>query len=383
MKIAISGGGIAGLSMAIYLTSSHHEVTIFERSKEFRSQGYGLSIKSFGIDILKSFGVFDELKSKGLPVSSFNLYRENGSLLREIPSSVIERMTGGAFPVARADVHAVLYKIVRAQVPVIFGKWITHIEHLANAERLTFNDGTCDEFDLIIVAEGFRSATRKILFDDEGWYSTDIKYMAARVKRAHHFESGVAHTYKGLAKTISFFPINDDDIVMQGYFKSKNVAHLPQDQIRELIQKTYHYFTEDVTAILNTLQEDDYIFYDSVAMIQLSRLVSERTVFIGDAGYSTTFLSGMGASLSLLGAKLLNEALQQEPAVKQSLKIFENKMIPIARHFQQNAFENMEKELPEKKSKLQLSNLITKFIPFSLMIKSVSNKLELKNLANS
>ena len=170
---------------------------------------------------------------------------------------------------------------------------------------------------------------------------------------------------------------------MQGYFKSKNVTHLPQDQIRELIQKTYHHFTTDVTAILNTLQEDEYIFYDSVAMIQLSRLVSERTVFIGDAGYSTTFLSGMGASLSLLGAKLLNESLQQEPAVKQSLKIFENKMIPIARHFQQNAFENMEKELPEKKSKLQLSNLITKFIPFSLMIKSVSNKLELKNLANS
>ena len=378
MKIAIAGGGIAGLATAIYLKSSNHKVTIFEKSDGFKSQGYGFSIKSFGVEILKSFGVFDELKSKGLPITSFNIYGETGNVIREIPEKVIGEMTGGAFPVSRAHLHAVLFKLVDQQVPVVFNKWITAISHLTETERITFNDGTADEFDLVIIAEGLRSGSRQLLCGGEGWYPTDIKYAASQINRAHNFKTGAAYTFKGLGKTISFFPRNENQIVIQGYFRNADDGRLQQSQIRKLLQKTFGHFAKDVTGILKSLQENDFIFYDSVAMVQLPQLAWERVVLIGDSAYSTTFLSGMGASLSLLGARLLTEQLRSEPDVRKALLKFQNQMLPITRQFQQNAFDNMKRELPQKKLQLFIANIITKFIPYSMMIKKVSDKLQLK-----
>ena len=378
MKIAISGGRIAGLATAIYLKSSNHKVTVFEKSDGFKSQGYGFSIKSFGVEILKSFGVFDELKSKGLPITSFNIYGEGGNVVREIPEKVIEEMTGGAFPVSRAHLHEVLFKLLDQQVPVVFNKWITCINHLPETEKITFNDGTSDEFDLVIIAEGLRSKSRQLLCGDEGWFPTDIKYAASQIDRAHNFKPGAAYTFKGLGKTISFFPMNETRIVIQAYFRNADGHRLQQSQIRNLLQKTYSRFAKDVTEILADLHEDDFIFYDSVAMVRLPKLTSSRVVLIGDSAYSTTFLSGMGASLSLLGAKLLTEALQADPDVKEALTKFENKMLPIAKQFQKIALDNMKRELPQKKMQLFIANILTKFIPYSMMIKNVSDKLQLK-----
>jgi len=380
MKIAISGGGIAGLATAIYLQASEHEVTIFEKSDGFTSEGYGLSIKSFGIEILRSFGVLDELKSKGITFSEFNIYKANGKLVRSIPEKIIGEMTGGAFPVGRADLHEALYKLISQDTPIFFNKWITNVEHLSRTERIIFNDGDCQEFDLVIIAEGLRSGTRKLLCENEGWYPTDIKYATTRINRKHPFKPGVVYTYKEVGKTISFFPVDESHVIMQGYFRNSEHSHLQQKEIQALLKKAYCGFTKEVTETLTSLRHDDFVFYDSVAMIKLARLVWNRVVLIGDAAYSTTFLSGMGASLSLLGAKLLTEGLATIPDIKLSLERFEEQMLPIAKQFQQNASDHMKHELKAKRFQLAIANLITRFIPFSIMIKKVSQKFELKNL---
>jgi 2-polyprenyl-6-methoxyphenol hydroxylase-like FAD-dependent oxidoreductase len=175
MEIAISDAGIAVLATAIYLKSSNHKVTVFEKSDGFKSQGYGVSIKSFGIHILQSLAVLDKLKCKGLSISAFNIYNTRGRLIWSIPKNIIRQMTGGAFPVSRAHLHEVLFKLIDQPVPVVFNKWIIAINHLPETERITFNDGSSKEFDLVTIAEGLRSSSRQLLCGNEGWNPGDIK----------------------------------------------------------------------------------------------------------------------------------------------------------------------------------------------------------------
>lgn len=375
MKIAISGGGIAGLTAAIYLKQDGHEILVFEKAAAFKRQGYGLSIKTFGIDILKSFGVFNKLKNKGLRVSFFNVYQANGRLIRSIPETVLEQMTGGAFPVARADLHHVLYKLADQQVPILFNKWITNIDHQPQKERITFNDGFRSDFDLVIIAEGLRSTSRQLLCGNEGWRQGNIKYIATLVNQKHGFKVGTAYTYKEVGRSISLFPVDEQQIVIQGYFKNADDRHLQQNEIRALLQSVFSGFTQKVTDLFKNLQEGDYIFYDGVAMIRLPQLVWGRTVLIGNAAYSTTFLSGMGASVSLLGAKLLTEALKGTRDVQSALNSYENKILPISRHFQEYALENEKRELPQNRWQLFYSNLLLRLIPLSVMVKTVADRL--------
>ena len=130
--------------------------------------------------------------------------------------------------------------------------------------------------------------------------------------------------------------------------------------------------------MLNGFQPGNSVFYDTVAMVQLSKLYNNRTVFIGDAAHSTTFLSGMGASLGMLDGKLLASALSGTADVNISLARFNEKMLPICKQFQQNGRNAIKREFPKNCFQLWLANGIVQFIPFSTMTKNVHAKLSVE-----
>src|SRR4030095_5016118 len=99
IKILISGGGIAGLTAAIYLHKAGHDIKIIDKAKSFQRLGYGLSLKNFGIEILKQLELLEELKTYALPIDLFNMYNSKGRLIRSFPKKSIDEMTGGAIPV--------------------------------------------------------------------------------------------------------------------------------------------------------------------------------------------------------------------------------------------------------------------------------------------
>lgn len=376
MKIAISGGGIAGLTAALYLHRYGHEVYIYEKATGFRQQGYGLSVKTFGVEILKELELFEALKNKALPVMAFNICRSGGRAIRSIPAKVISEMTGGAVAVSRAALHEVLYEAAADVMPVIFDHQIRAIAHLPDRTAVTFNDGSSAEFDLLIVAEGLRSGSRQLLCGDQGWAPFDIAYVASTINQPHVFQPGNAYAYRGVGRNLSLFPVSDKQVVIQAYFRDKPKPGLPQESVRTLLQQTFAGFAPQVTQLLSRL--DEHVFYDSVAMVQLPQLFQGRVAFIGDAAHSTTFLSGMGASLGMLDGKLLAECLETKDTGK-ALSRFNARMLPICRQFQHNARAAMKREMPQNLLQLSLTNNLMQLIPFSMMIKNVHAKLSVED----
>jgi 2-polyprenyl-6-methoxyphenol hydroxylase-like FAD-dependent oxidoreductase len=78
-------------------------------------------------------------------------------------------------------------------------------------------------------------------------------------------------------------------------------------------------------------------------MVSLASLHRDRAVGLGDAGYCPTFLSGMGASLALLGAKALQRSVDRHPVdLTAALAEYDGLMRPVIGHYQQNARNNPE-----------------------------------------
>lgn len=377
MKILISGGGIAGLAAAIFLHKAGHELKVIDKAASFQKLGYGISLKGFGIQIMHQLGLLEELQSHALSLSFFNIYNSKGKLIRSLPKKTVDEITGGTIPLSRADLHGVLYSAAEKLVPIEFGVQINGITHLSEKELVSFNNDLKDNFDLVIIAEGLRSKSRQLLWGDKGLTPLDITYVAAIIDEKHQFPLDEAVTFKGIGKTISCFPVSENQIVIQALVNS-GIKSNSQNSFKSILIETFSDFPIQVVQLLSAINPKDYIFHDSVAMIELSELAQERVVLLGDAGYCPSSFSGMGASLSLLGAKILSESLLLSPHIKEALMRYNNLMHPIGLHFQNNARSTMKNELPQNKIQASIFSLILRYIPVSLIAKSVGKRLSVE-----
>jgi 2-polyprenyl-6-methoxyphenol hydroxylase-like FAD-dependent oxidoreductase len=67
MRIAISGAGIAGPSLAHWLHHSGHEPTLIEKAPRLRTGGYVIDFWGVGYTIAERMGVLPEVLKAGYP----------------------------------------------------------------------------------------------------------------------------------------------------------------------------------------------------------------------------------------------------------------------------------------------------------------------------
>jgi len=66
MKVLISGGGIAGPTLAYWLQKSGHEVLLVEHSPRLRSGGYVIDFWGVGYDIAEKMGLIPRIRELGV-----------------------------------------------------------------------------------------------------------------------------------------------------------------------------------------------------------------------------------------------------------------------------------------------------------------------------
>ena len=131
-----------------------------------------------------------------------------------------------------------------------------------------------------------------------------------------------------------------------GYQRTNHNHHFRQ-QVRE--------YNADAQDLINRVLESGEIYADKLGMVHAPNLANGRMVLLGDAGYCPTALCGMGASLSIYGAKALAHFIRQSPEdLSLSLKNFNSLLQPITTRFQDNARKNAESFLPNSEANLQL-----------------------------
>ena len=121
------------------------------------------------------------------------------------------------------------------------------------------------------------------------------------------------------------------------------------------------------------------IFCDTVGMVTLPDLTRGRVVMLGDAGYCPTFLSGMGASLALLGAKGLDESLRKEANdVSRALSKYNRLMQPVIAHYQHNALVNMRRMVSSSSLHALIHSWILRLFSPTFIVKQMAHEFDLE-----
>ncbi|UYZ64828.1 FAD-dependent monooxygenase [Hymenobacter weizhouensis] len=401
-SVVISGGGIAGLAAANMLHKAGYAVTVLEKAHAFTNAGYLLSLKSFGIDIMGELGLEANLVAAQVPASSLSFLDAKGRPIRKLNiarlhqeggRSILVPRAGGevdslhgyflgvrSILIPRATLHRVMYEAVQDKVRVIFGATVETVQQTATSVAVTLSNGETLDADFFIIAEGLRSATRNRYVANAQVEDFNVFYMGGKLAGRHQFTPGVNRIFMGVGKMLFVFPVAEDELAIQCYIQNTDDVAQLQANAKHLLRYSFAGFPDEVRTLVEEIATRGILYADKMGMVHAPELAQGRIVLLGDAAYCPTALSGMGASLSIYGARVLTHFVGQLPHdLPLAFTRYSAWMQPIVQKFQDNAKQNARSLLPKNNLQLQAFKLFLRLAPEAVLLKKVNNQLVLSD----
>ncbi len=166
LRVVIVGAGLGGLGAAISLRQRGFEVEVHERAPNLGEVGAGLQLGPNAVKVLDAMGLAEPLRKNTFePGNRLTLNWNDASLRNRAATRGADVHNYGApyLTAHRADLHRVLQEALPENA-VRLGRICTGAETRNGVAVATFADGSQVEADIVVGADGVRSAVRARLF---------------------------------------------------------------------------------------------------------------------------------------------------------------------------------------------------------------------------
>lgn len=365
MNILIVGAGVAGPFFATLLqrNSCRHAITIIERSPSLRAAGQQIDIKTQGIPLLTKLGLLEKIKPLCVDENGVEFVDDgdkpfaffgvgNAKKKRQFSLS-------SEYEIMRGDLVKVIWDESLKNckdsseedhkdggIKYEFGKTITELvqrsDRNGDSVDVTFSDGQTKNFDLVVGADGQGSQIRRLAFGKE---TSDASFRPLGVwmaffsipRLADGKEGSFARGYTARGGRMLFTRPGKIDSITQVYIFTRNASDIanlkaaPNGNLEQQklllahILKDAGWQSDRLVSGLNACED---FWGGEMGQVKMQSLHKGRVVLLGDAGYCPSPFTGMGTTLSFMGAYTLAGELSRQPdKIEDALKIHEERMI--------------------------------------------------------
>jgi salicylate hydroxylase len=332
--VAIVGAGLGGLTAALALQRQGWRVRVYEQAPVLGEVGAGLSLSPGAGRGLASLGVGPALLEASLPVPdiAFVHYRTGERLAGALtPDTPPDRGFETARHIHRADLHAILLAAVLANDPgaVQTGKRLERVEEGASHVVAQFADGEAAEAELLIGADGARSAVRRALFDDKPpIFAGQIAYRCLiPVDRAAPFLGGVnAMVSIGDRRIFNRYLIRKGALlnvigIVQSDVWPEEGWNTPATVAE--FKRAFEGFHASVLDLIDCAPTGHLIKWGLFVRPPIATWRAGRVVLLGDAAHPILPFLGLGGALAIEDGIVLARALTQASSFEQAFAAYE------------------------------------------------------------
>lgn len=214
LRIAVVGGGIAGLSLARALHLRGVQATVYEQAPALGEIGAGVLLTPNSVRLLHRLGLASDVERFGAPVGEGSrYYRADGTVVAPIlttDSSGWNAMYG----MHRADLVDMLSRDLPAG-SVHTGRQCTGFTQTEDAAVLHFADGTEVEVDAVVAADGIHSVLRQFVTPpSRPVHSGSIAYRGLiPAERLPWWTPRVSQLWMGAGKHFLVFPVRRGELI--------------------------------------------------------------------------------------------------------------------------------------------------------------------------
>lgn len=325
-RIAIIGGGIGGMALAVACLHRKIPFTLYERDGGFetRSQGYALTLQQAtkAIEALGIFSLENAVISKRhiVHTTDGNVIGEWG-MSKWLPADAKKSPKRINMLIARQLLRSALLQQLGGDGAVQWGHRLTAIKESEKGVELTFKVNVSTKHaraDIVVGADGIRSAVRKLLIGDD---VLPLRYLGCIVilgicslKQLEGVHSSlldgatVFQTANGNER-IYMMPYDSDTVMWQLSFPMTEEEAMAlsvqgaQALKAEACRRTqWHHPIPQILAATMEAQVTGYPVYDrALPDTELLQQLGKATL-IGDAAHPMSPFKGQGANQALLDA---------------------------------------------------------------------------------
>jgi 2-polyprenyl-6-methoxyphenol hydroxylase-like FAD-dependent oxidoreductase len=334
--VAIIGGGIGGIALAVACLHRGIPFTLYERDRSFdaRAQGYGLTLQQAS-KAIEGFGLF--ALDEGVISTRHVVHTTEGKVIGEWGNRKWTRSTVKSSPkrtnihIARQSLRSALLEQLGGQDAVQWGHQLVDLKQSAGDRvELSFQVGgeiQRAKADLVVGADGIRSVVRRFLI---GTDSTPLRYLGCMVilgicplQALEGHESAlldsatVFQTANGKER-IYMMPFSSDSVMWQLSFpiSEKEATALSTQGAQALKEEAcrrtqWHDPIPQIVSMTVAAQISGYPVYDrELLTIDLLEKAGQVTL-IGDAAHPMSPFKGQGANQALLDALALARGISK------------------------------------------------------------------------
>ncbi|MEV4369698.1 FAD-dependent monooxygenase [Nonomuraea sp. NPDC049637] len=370
--VLISGGGVAGPTLAHWLARHGFRPTVVERAPALRTGGQAVDFRGAPqLEVLKRMDVLDPIRAAQTGMGDIAIVDGGGRRLARLPSEVFS----GDVEILRGDLTRILNEAAPAER--LLGDSITSLTEHPDGVHVTFEKAAPRTFDLVVGADGIRSKVRELAFPAAPLRHLGFYGAVFSVPGTYGLDhDGLMHNVPGRCATI---------VRTNGRTRASldfatpplDVGHRDQAAQRALVARAFRGVGWQVPSLLAAMDSAEDFYFWQAAQVVLPRWSSGRVALVGDAGYAPG-PGGMGTGLGMIGAYVLAAELAMAPGDHNAaFDAYERRMRPYVEVCQKQA-EGADKYLvPGTRMRIRLRNQMMRMLPYlpgKGMVKRMTDK---------
>ncbi|HXQ70486.1 MAG TPA: FAD-dependent monooxygenase [Pyrinomonadaceae bacterium] len=315
VRIAIVGGGIGGLTVALALREFGFEAEVYEQAPVLLDVGAAIAVWPNALRVLERLGLGDTIRAHSGEINEIRWLHSRGFLMNRVsvPRSVA---------LHRADLQSTLLHALPASSIKLDHSLVSFEQH-SDKVVAKFSNGHAIEADFLIGADGIHSDVRAQLIGvDEPPYRGYTVWRGISAATPASTPPAAAIEIHGTGKRFGIGPVGGGRV---GWWASSNstIQHTQSDNAQHELLHLFKGWYRPAVQLIEETAPQRILTTAALDREPTLRWGNQRVTLLGDAIHPTTPNLGQGGCLAMEDAMVLARCFQEYGATEEALRKYE------------------------------------------------------------
>lgn len=304
MKIAILGGGIAGLSSAIALKQAGFDVDVYERHSQPTEIGAGIVCWPNACFVLEQLGVLERVANASGSLNYMKRFSSTGESLGSLDINKLNQlMAYPSYSIIRKDLMTILtQRALELTINIEYQHTVTSLStYDKDRACVEFSNGINIKPDIIIGADGrMNSLTRKYVNGENApIYQGFINWIGVFESDSDIFPELSVADYWGVGERFGIVPVSKNKAYWAGGITSKTINNVTPEHYKLELNSLFSQWPDPIAKIINetpSARINKIYVHDHNPINYWHK---NNVILLGDAAHSPLPTSGQGACQAL------------------------------------------------------------------------------------
>ena len=337
-KVAIAGAGIGGLTAACCLLKAGFDVTVFEQAMELGEIGAGIQLSANAMHVLNDLGLGEAIARVSVRPGAyvFRLH-DTGEVLGQFPLADAHQAAHGApyNQLHRGDLHNLLVMRVKSlkSDAVRLSKRVIGFDESDGHVDLKFADGSRESADILIGADGVKSAIRaQIAGASPASYTGDAAWrlIVPAERLPANLMGQVMSVWMGPGRHVVCYYLRAGSLLnFVGLVETDEVSEesWTAKYPWETLKADFEGWHEDIQTVIDRADRHSCYRWSLFYRPPIASWSTQRVTMLGDAVHATLPYLAQGAAMAIEDGAILTRALELADNAAEALQLYERSRI--------------------------------------------------------